>query len=58
MQLTSGVLTTHYMDIQEVRDNELQVMYDLEHWHVGYWDGDKGRYTCARNVDLSFDTDS
>ena len=46
------------MDIQEVRENELQVMYDLEHWHVGYWDGDKGRYTCAINVDLSFDTDS
>lgn len=32
IQLTSGVLTTHYMAIREVRPNELLVTYDLGMW--------------------------
>jgi hypothetical protein len=55
VQLTSGVLTTHYMDIQEIQENVLYVMYDIGHWHEGYWDGEKGRYTCARKIALKFD---
>jgi hypothetical protein len=55
VQLTSGVLTTHYMTIQEIQENVLHVMYDIGHWHEGYWDGEKGRYTCARNIALKFD---
>jgi len=54
VQLTSGVMTTHYMDIQEVRDNDLQVMYDIGHWHDDYWNGEKGRYTAVRNLTLKF----
>ena len=48
-------MTTHYMDIQEIRDNEVQVMYDIGHWHDDYWDGEKGRYTGVRNLKLKFD---
>lgn len=32
IQLTSGVWTTHYMSIREIRPNELFVTYDLGFW--------------------------
>lgn len=57
VQLTSGVCTTHYMNILEIRPNRLQVMYDVGGtWDHGYWDGTQGRYTAIRELDLEFPT--
>lgn len=33
VQLTSGMMTTHYMGLREVRDGELAVVYDLGAWN-------------------------
>jgi len=44
-RLTSGVLTTHYMAIAEIADNELFVAYDF-----GDWENKRGRYTYGRTV--------
>ncbi|MBO9609516.1 MAG: exo-alpha-sialidase [Paenibacillaceae bacterium] len=54
LQLTSGILTTHYMSVEEIEDNLLYVMYDHGHWDYGYWNGETGRYTCARKLELHF----
>jgi hypothetical protein len=32
IQLTSGVWTTHYMGLREIRPNQLYVVYDLGFW--------------------------
>jgi hypothetical protein len=48
VQLVSGVLTTHYMAIEETpRDNELFVTYDLGDWSTG-----KGRSIFGRRLKL------
>jgi len=33
VELTSGVMTTHYMGLREVRDGELAVVYDAGAWN-------------------------
>jgi len=50
VQITSGVLTTHYMAIEETpKDNELFVVYDLGDWGSG-----KGRSIFGRPLKLEF----
>ena len=44
VELTSGVLTTHYMGVRELRDGELAVAYDLGAW------GKPGRRAMCRSV--------
>lgn len=56
VQLTSAIMTTHYMNILELEPNLLHVLYDREgRWEGGYWDGTKGRFTASRKFTLSFD---
>ncbi len=51
VRLTSGVLTTHYMAIEETpRDNELYVTYDLGGWSKGM-----RRDIIGRSVKVSVD---
>jgi hypothetical protein len=50
-RITSGVLTTHYMAVEETpRDNELYVTYDLGGWSRGM-----SRDVFARTVTISVD---
>lgn len=48
-QLTSGIYTTHYMAVEEMKkDNEIFVAYDFGHWtYKG------GRYTYGRPISIS-----
>jgi hypothetical protein len=56
VQVTTGIMTTHYMNILELKANLLQVLYDCHgRWEDGYWDGKKGRYTTSRKISLDFD---
>lgn len=49
VQLTSGVSTTHYMAVEEMKkDNDLFVTYDF-----GHWTNKSGRYTYGRPVTVS-----
>ena len=51
VRMTSGVLTTHYMAIQETpRDNEIYVTYDLGGWSKGM-----RRDVIARTVTVSIE---
>ena len=55
VQLTTGIMTTHYMNILELKPNLLHVLYDCHgRWEDGYWDGIKGRYTASRKISLDF----
>jgi hypothetical protein len=55
IQMTGGIMTTHYMNILEIAPNRLQVLYDCGgRWHEGFWDGKQGRYTAARDLVLHF----
>jgi hypothetical protein len=48
-QLTSGIYTTHYMAVEEMKKgNSIFVTYDF-----GYWGYKGGRYTYGRRVDIS-----
>lgn len=47
VQLTSGVSTTHYMGIREIRPNQIYVTYDL-----GFW-GKPDNRVMGRTVDIS-----
>lgn len=52
VQVTSGVLTTHYTAIEESsRDNEIFLAYDLGDWGSG-----QGRSTYGRSVKISLDS--
>jgi hypothetical protein len=54
VRMTSGVLTTHYMAIEETpRDNELYVTYDLGGWSKGM-----RRDVIGRSVKVSLDSHS
>ncbi|GAG90844.1 unnamed protein product, partial [marine sediment metagenome] len=44
IQLTSGIMTTHYMAVREVAPNELCAAYDLGAWNK------PGRQACTVNV--------
>ncbi|MEO6933016.1 MAG: sialidase family protein, partial [Chitinophagaceae bacterium] len=45
-QLTSGIFTTHYMAVEEMKtDNNIFVAYDF-----GYWGNKGGRYTYGRPI--------
>jgi hypothetical protein len=47
-QLTSGIFTTHYMAVEEMKDdNNIFVAYDF-----GYWGNKGGRYTYGRPIKL------
>lgn len=46
LQLTSGIMTTHYMGLREVRDGELAVVYDLGAW------GKPGRRAMCRSLEV------
>jgi hypothetical protein len=49
IQLTSGIYTTHYMAVEEMKkDNNIFVAYDF-----GYWGCKEGRYTYGRPVKIS-----
>lgn len=49
VQLTSGIFTTHYMAVEEMKkDNQIFVTYDFGHWTCK-----QGRYTYGRPVDIS-----
>jgi Neuraminidase (sialidase) len=49
VQLTSGVLTTHYTALEEMPgENEFFVVYDF-----GHWSSKVGRYTYGRKVKLN-----
>jgi hypothetical protein len=49
LQLTSGIHTTHYMAVEEMKkDNNIFVTYDFGHWtYKG------GRYTYGRPIEIS-----
>lgn len=48
-QLTSGIYTTHYMAVEEMKkDNQIFVTYDF-----GYWGHKEGRYTYGRPISIS-----
>lgn len=49
VQMTSGIYTTHYMAVEEMKkDNSIFVTYDFGHWtHKG------GRYTYGRPIEIS-----
>lgn len=51
VQVTSGVMTTHYMAVRELEPNVLYIAYDLGAW------GKPGRRAVGRRVDLSFAPD-
>jgi hypothetical protein len=49
IQMTSGIYTTHYMAVEEMKkDNSIFVTYDF-----GYWGYKGGRYTYGRPVEIS-----
>lgn len=49
IQMTSGIYTTHYMAVEEMKeDNNIFVVYDF-----GYWQCKEGRYTYGRPVKIS-----
>lgn len=49
IQMTSGIYTTHYMAVEEMKaDNSIFVVYDF-----GYWQCKEGRYTYGRPVKVS-----
>lgn len=49
VQLTSGVSTTHYMAVEEMKkDNDIFVVYDF-----GHWTNKSGRYTYGRPIKIS-----
>jgi hypothetical protein len=49
VQMTSGIYTTHYMAIEEMRkDNNIFVTYDFGHWSCK-----EGRYTYGRPLKIS-----
>lgn len=48
VQLTSGVSTTHYMAVEEMKkDNNIFVVYDF-----GHWTNKSGRYTYGRPIKI------
>lgn len=48
IQLTSGIMTTHYMAVEEMKkDNNIFVVYDFGKW------GQKERYTYGRTITIS-----
>lgn len=47
VRLTSGVMTTHYMGVEETKDNELYVTYDGGAW------GRPTRYVYGRSVKIT-----
>lgn len=50
VQVTSGIYTTHYMAVEEMKkDNRIFVTYDFGHWTYK-----QGRYTYGRPVDIAF----
>jgi hypothetical protein len=50
IQMTSGIYTTHYMAVEEMKkDNSIFVTYDF-----GYWGYKGGRYTYGRPMEISF----
>jgi hypothetical protein len=49
VQMTSGIYTTHYMAVEEMKkDNNIFVVYDF-----GYWQCKCGRYTYGRPIEIS-----
>jgi hypothetical protein len=48
VQITSGIMTTHYMAVREHNPNELCVLYDLGAW------GKPGRRTCAISIEVDY----
>lgn len=47
IQLTSGIMTTHYMAVEETKkDNSIFVVYDFGRW------GHKERYTYGRTIEI------
>jgi hypothetical protein len=52
IQLTSGIMTTHYMAVEETKkDNTIFVVYDFGRW------GQKERYTYGRAIKISDEKD-
>lgn len=50
VQMTSGIYTTHYMAVEEMKeDNNIFVVYDFGHWTCK-----EGRYTYGRPIKISF----